>query len=122
MNVPTSELDSATGRLDASLPSLCWQLEQAAELLRGRATEETLLEGRWRLDEVDDLLGALARDQAVPVLANRLGRIRDSLGGHLAAAHDCAIAGVRNEVIADVLCRGATMVCADLQALATTVR
>jgi hypothetical protein len=94
-----------------------WRLGQAVELLRSSCTEESIIEGRWRLEEVHDLLGALTSEEQYPQFGSRVGRIRDSLAGHLAAGLDCAIARVRDEVIADVLCRGASMVRADLDAL-----
>ena len=98
------------------------KLERAGQgvrdLLRGSSSDDAILEGRWRLEEIHDLLGALASEQPVPELSTRLGRIRDSLAGHLVAAVDCGIARVRPEVIADMLCRGAVMVSADLDALA----
>jgi hypothetical protein len=118
LTIPTSTLEAETVRLSATLRPTCWRLGQAVELLRGSSSDEAILEGRWRLEEVHDILGSLASEQQVPELAARLGRIRDSLAGHLAAALDCSIARVRPEVIADMLCRGAAMVSADLEAIA----
>ena len=118
MTVPASTIEAETVRLRATLRPTCWRLSEAVDLLRSSSTDETILEGRWRLEEVADMLGVLASEQQVPELAARLGRIRDSLAGHLTAAMDCAIARVRPEVIADMLCRGAAMVSADLEVLA----
>ena len=118
LTVPTTAIEAEAVRLRVSLRPICWQLGQTVDLLRGSNADDDILEGRWRLEEVHDLLGTLASDQPVPDLATRLGRIRDSLAGHLVAAVDCGIAGVRPEVIADMLCRGASMVSADLNALA----
>jgi hypothetical protein len=118
LTVPTSTIEAETVRLRVALRPICWRLGQAVDLLRGSSSEDAILDGRWRLEEVHDLLGALASDQPVPELATRLGRIRDSLAGHLVAAIDCGIARVRAEVIAEMLCRGAAMVSADLDALA----
>ncbi len=118
MTVPASTIEAETVRLRATLRPTCWQLSQAVDLLRSSSTDDVILEGRWRLEEVHDMLGAFASEQQVPELAARLGRIRDSLAGHLTAAMDCGIARVRPEVIADMLCRGAAMVSADLEAIA----
>ena len=118
MTIPTSTMEAETVRLRTTLRPTCWRLSEAVDLLRRSSTDDAILEGRWRLEEVHDVLGSLASEQQVPELAARLGRIRDSLAGHLAAALDCSIARVRPEVIADMLCRGAAMVSADLEAIA----
>jgi hypothetical protein len=118
LTVPTSTIEAETSRLRVALRPICWRLGQAVDLLRGSSHDDAILEGRWRLEEVHDLLGTLASEQSVPELGTRLRRIRDSLAGHLAAALDCSIARVRPEVIADMLCRGAAMVSADVEALA----
>lgn len=118
MTIPTSTMEAETVRLRATLAPTCWRLGEAVDLLRRSSTDDAILEGRLRLEEVHDVLGSLASDQQVPDLAARLGRIRDSLAGHLAAALDCSIARVRPEVIADMLCRGGAMVSADLEAIA----
>ena len=118
MTIPTSTLEAAAVRLRVTLRPTCSRLDEAVGLLRGSSTDEAILEGRWLLEEVHDDLGCLVSDQPVPDLAARLGRIRDSLAGHLAAALDCSIARVRPEVIADMLCRGAAMVSADLEVIA----
>jgi len=118
LTVPTTAIEAEAVRLRVSLRPICWRLGQAVDLLRGSSSDDAILEGRWRLEEIHDLLGALASEQPVPELSTRLGRIRDSLAGHLVAAVDCGIARVRPEVIADMLCRGAVMVSADLDALA----
>jgi hypothetical protein len=118
LTVPTSTMEAETVRLRVTLRPTCGRLREAVDLLRVSSSEETILEGRWLLEEVHDALGGLASDQLVPDLAARLGRIRDSLAGHLAAALDCSIARVRPEVIAGMLCRGAAMVSADLEAIA----
>jgi hypothetical protein len=118
LTIPTSTMEAETARLRTTLRPTCLRLGEAVDLLRGSSSDEALLEGRWRLEEVHDVLGYLASEQPVPELSARLGRIRDSLAGHLAAALDCSIARVRPEVIANVLCRGAAMVSADLEAIA----
>jgi hypothetical protein len=118
LTIPTSTMEAETVRLRTTLRPTCLRLGEAVDLLRGSSSDEALLEGRWRLEEVHDVLGYLASEQPVPELSARLGRIRDSLAGHLAAALDCSIARVRPEVIANVLCRGAAMVSADLEAIA----
>ena len=117
MTIPTSTLETETVRLRTTLRPTCSRLSEAVDLLRD-SSPEAILEGRWRLEDVHDRLGRLASEQQVPDLAARLNRIRDSLAGHLAAALDCSIARVRPEVIAGVLCRGAAMVSADLEAIA----
>jgi hypothetical protein len=111
-------MEAETVRLRTTLRPTCSRLSAAVDLLRESSTDEAILEGRWLLEEVHDALGCLASDQLVSDLAARLVRIRDSLAGHLAAALDCSIARVRPEVIAGMLCRGAAMVSADLQAIA----
>jgi len=111
-------MEAEAVRLRATLRPTCRRLGQAVELLRTSSTEDAILEGRCALEEVHDILGFLASEQPVAELAARLGRIRDSLAGHLAAALDCSIARVRPEVIAEMLCRGGAMVSADLQAIA----
>jgi hypothetical protein len=118
LTIPTSTMEAETVRLRTSLRPTCWRLGEAVDLLRGSSSDDAILEGRLRLEEVHDVLGSLASEQPVPELAARLGRIRDSLAGHLAAALDCSIARVRPEVIAGMLCRGAAMVSADLEAIA----
>ncbi len=118
MTIHTSTMEAETVRLRATLRPTCSRLTEAVDLLRDSSTDDAILEGRWLLEEVHDALGRLASDQLVPGLAARLGRIRDSLAGHLAAALDCSIARVRPEVIAGMLCRGAAMVSADLEAIA----
>ena len=118
MTIPTSTMEAETVRLRTTLRPTCLRLGEAVDLLRGSCSDDALLEGRWRLEEVHDVLGYLASEQHVPELSARLGRIRDSLAGHLAAALDCSIARVRPEVVANVLCRGAAMVSADLEAIA----
>ena len=118
MTIPTSTMEAETVRLRMTLRPTCWLLGEAVDLLRGSSSDDAILEGRLRLEEVHDVLGCLASEQQVAELAARLGRIRDSLAGHLAAALDCSIARVRPEVIAGLLCRGAAMVSADLEAIA----
>jgi len=117
LTIPTSTLETETVRLRMILWPTCARLSEAVDLLHD-SSPGAILEGRWRLEEVHDTLGRLASEQHVPELAARLGRIRDSLAGHLAAALDCSIARVRPEVIASVLRRGAAMVSADLEAIA----
>jgi len=111
-------MEAEAVRLGVALRPTCWRLGEAVELLRTSGTDDAIAEGQRRLQEVHDVLGVLASGQPVPELAARLGRIRDSLAGHLAAALDCSIARVRPEVIADMLCRGGAMVSADLEAIA----
>ena len=94
------------------------RLDQASQLLTGTQTTDAVAEARWRLEEVQARLAVIARHQHSAELATRIERIRDALGGHLVAAHDCEIAKVRIEVIAEMLRRGATTVAADLDALA----
>jgi len=118
VTIRTTTMESESVRLRATLRPTCWRLHEAVDLLRGSSSDEVILEGRWLLEEVHDALGCLASDQLVPDLGARLVRIRDSLAGHLAAALDCSIARVRPEVIAGMLCRGAAMVSADLEAIA----
>src|SRR3954469_17563527 len=99
LTIPTSTLETETARLRATLRPTCSRLSQTVDVLRD-SSPDAILEGRWRLEEVHDILGRLASEQQMPELAARLGRIRDSLAGHLAAALDCSIARVRPEVIA----------------------
>jgi hypothetical protein len=111
-------MEAETLRLRSALAPICRRLSETSDLLRDTSSDEAIIEGRWQLEEVHDQLGKLVTDQNVPELATRLGRIRDSLAGHLAAALDCSIARVRPEVIAEMLCRAAAMVSADVDALA----
>jgi hypothetical protein len=118
LTIPTSTIEAEAERLRMTLRPTCGRLGEAVDLLRGSSCDDAILQGRLQLEEVHDVLGSLASEQPVPELAARLGRIRDSLAGHLAAALDCSIARVRPEVIAGMLCRGAAMVSADLEAIA----
>ena len=69
MTIPTSTLETETVRLRATLRPTCSRLSETVDVLRD-SSPDAILEGRWRLEEVHDILGRLASEQQVPELAS----------------------------------------------------